>query len=180
MSLMVGVEAAWAKKKPSEEIPSPDSLRTEMLRSAGEALVGEEAPWLSGWTLDGDVWNLARAIADTTSDRVAIAFFATWCAPCRHGIGLLRDRADDLERNRIRVVLFNVAEEAEKARAFVGGTPPFPVVLDRYGNCKKPYLRTTGESVMLPQTVVVGRDGRVQMIIGREGADYVDRIIAGR
>ena len=71
------------------------------------------------------------------------------------------------------------AEEPEKVRAFLGEASPFPVVLDRYGNCKKSYLRVAGETVMLPQTVIVGRNGRTQMIIGKEGADYVDRIIAG-
>lgn len=172
---------AHARAKMPVEPPKPpvDTLRTEVLRSAGEALLGEDAPWIAGWTISGDVWNVKRALADSTCDRVAMVFFATWCAPCRHGIALLKERAADLQRNRVQVVLVNFREDAETVRAYLGPEPPFTVMLDRYGNCRQAYLRGLGDSVVLPQTVVVGRNGRIQMIIGKEGADYVDRILAG-
>lgn len=180
--MLAGPSQVHAKKKSAVGPPvvRTDTLKTEFLQSAGAALVGEEAPWIAGWTLDGDVWNLRLAFSDTTTDRVAIVFFASWCAPCRHGLDVLRARSADLSANRVQVVLVNLQEDADKVRSFVGERPRFPVVLDRYGATQQTYLRTVAGSVALPQTVVVRRDGRIQAILGREGADYVDRIIAGR
>lgn len=173
--------SAKAKVQPLVEAPAAvDSLRTEVLKSTGEALLGEDAPWIAGWTLGGEVWNIDQAVADSAYDRVAIVFFATWCAPCRNGIAKLTERAVELTRNRVRVVLVNFGEDAAKVSGYIGAGAPFLVVLDRYGNTKKMYLRSIGESVALPQTVVVGRNKRIQLIIGKEGPDYVDRIIAGR
>lgn len=172
--------ACAATKSRALRAVSADTLRTEVLASAGAAMVGEAAPWIAGWTLEGEVWNIRQALADTSSDRIAMVFFATWCAPCRHGIGLLRQRASELIARRVQVVLVNFAEEESQVKRFLGEANPFPVLMDRYGICKSTYLRVAEDSVIFPQTVVIDGDGRVQLIIGREGADYVDRILAGR
>lgn len=157
-----------------------DPVATESLNRSGDAAVSRPAPWLAGWTLDDQVWNLRKAFADTTSQRVALVFFATWCAPCRQGIERLSARAADLRAAGVKVILVDFQEEAEKVRRFVGAAPPFPVVLDRFGATEKSYLRTGDEPVRLPRTVLIGRDGNVQAIFGSEGEDYVDRILAGR
>ena len=117
------------------------------------------------------------AVADSSYDRVALVFFATWCPPCRHGIERLTERAEELARSRIRVVLINFGQEPATVNAYLGANRTFPVVLDRYGNTKEMYLRVIGESVALPQTVVIGRDKRVKRIIGKEGPDYVDQLL---
>jgi thiol-disulfide isomerase/thioredoxin len=158
-----------------------DPVATESLDRSGDAAVSRPAPWLAGWTLDDQVWNLTKAFADTTSRRVALVFFATWCAPCRQGIERLSARADELRAAGVRVVLVDYQEEAEKVRRFVGAAPSFPVVLDRFGVAEKSYLRTGDEPVRLPRTVLIGReDNVVEAIFGSEGEDYVDRILAGR
>ncbi|MBK8015295.1 MAG: redoxin family protein [Betaproteobacteria bacterium] len=156
------------------------SVVTESLTASGQARVGAPAPWLAGWTLDDKVWNLRKAFADTMTDRVALVFFATWCAPCREGIRQLAARAADLRAARVSVVLVNYQEDAPRVRGFLDGPPAFPVVVDRFGACETAYLRSGDDQVRLPRTVVVGRDLAVRAIYGAEGPDYVDRIIGGR
>lgn len=158
----------------------PVAARTESLPVSGQAALARPAPWLAGWTLDDQVWNLKKAFTDTSTKRIALVFFATWCAPCRHGIGRLAERAADLKAGGVQVVLVNFQEEGVKVRGFVGASPAFPVVMDRFGASEKSYLRTGDGPVILPRTVVVGRDLAVQAIFGAEGEDYVERILAGR
>lgn len=165
--------------------PGPPALpavirATESLSRSGEASVSEAAPWLSGWTTDERVWNLKRAFADSLTTRVALVFFATWCPPCREGITRLTARASELRAAGVGVVLVDFKEDARKVERFVGASPAFPVVLDRFGTTEKTYLRSGEEPVTLPRTVIVGRDGVVQAIFGTEGGDYVDRILAVR
>jgi thiol-disulfide isomerase/thioredoxin len=153
---------------------------TESLPRSGEAEVSEAAPWLSGWTIDEQVWNLKRALADSLTTRVALVFFATWCPPCREGIARLTARAGELRAAGVGVVLVDFKEDAQKVRRFVGSSPAFPVVLDRFGSAEKAYLRSGDGPVKLPRTIVIGRDGVVRAIFGTEGGDYVDRVLAAR
>ncbi len=157
-----------------------DAALTESLVSSGSATVGAAAPWLAGWTLGDQVWNLRKAFADTSTDRVALVFFATWCAPCKQGVMQLTDRAADLKAGGVSVVLVDYQEDAARVRGFLGDNPAFPVVLDRFGASEQSYLRTNDEQARLPRTVLIGRDMKVEAIFGSEGGDYVDRLLSGR
>lgn len=159
---------------------APDAAPTETLTNSGTATVGAAAPWLAGWTLEDQVWNLRKAFADTSTDRIALVFFATWCAPCKQGVMQLTARAADLKAGGVSVVLVDYQEDAAKVRGFLGDKPTFPVVLDRFGACEQSYLRTNGDQIRLPRTVLIGRDMKVQAIFGSEGGDYVDRLLSGR
>ena len=159
---------------------APEPVSTDSLASSGAAKVDAAAPWLAGWTLEDQVWNLRKAFADTSTDRVALVFFATWCAPCKQGVMQLTARAADLKAAGVSVVLVDYQEDAAKVRGFLGDKPAFPVVLDRFGASEQSYLRTNGDQVRLPRTVLIGRDMKVQAIFGSEGGDYVDRLLSGR
>lgn len=178
--LVFWVAVSGAASAPGPPVRSTETRTTESLSHSGEAAVFEAAPWLSGWTIDEQVWNLKRAFADSLTTRVALVFFATWCPPCREGIARLTARASELRAAGVGVVLVDFKEDARKVERFVGAAPAFPVVLDRFGTTEKTYLCSGDEPVMLPRTVIVGRDGVVQAIFGAEGGDYVDRVLAAR
>jgi len=160
--------------------PAVEESATESLDRSGASVVGQAAPWLAGWTLDDQVWNLRKAFADTSTQRVALVFFATWCAPCKQGIAQLSARAADLKADGVSIILVDYQEDAVKVRKFLGDQSTFPVMLDRFGAAQQSYLSTNGDQVRLPRTVLIGRDMKVQAIFGSEGGDYVDRILAGR
>jgi len=154
--------------------------QSEILHKSGEAIIGQPAPWVSGWTLDDQVFNLKKAFEDPAVKRVAFVFWATWCAPCKEGMKRLCSAKGKLDANGVKVVLFNMDEqsELEKVRKFVRqNSVSFPVVLDPYGRAKTPYLDDGNGSLSLPRTVIVGRDGKVIRIIGSEGDDYIEQIV---
>jgi thiol-disulfide isomerase/thioredoxin len=127
------------------------------------------------------VFNLAKAFQDPATRRVALVFFATWCAPCKAGIQTLKAEAQRLRAAGVQVVLVDYQDRPEQVRQYLNGAAcPFPVVLDPFGKTKGSYLEPSGDRVVLPRTVLVGRDLAVEAIFSEEGDDYVDRIVAGR
>ena len=163
------VAPAWAAKE------------TTALGSSGQARVGEAAPWIAGWTLTNETFNLKKAFKDPRVTRVALVFFATWCAPCKAGIAKLKDAAQDVDAAGVRLIFVDFEDKADDARKFLGGIGlDAQVVLDPYGKTKDVYLDPSGDKVELPRTVIVGRDGKVQAVFGEEGDDYVARVRAGK
>ncbi|MCP4143902.1 MAG: redoxin domain-containing protein [bacterium] len=149
---------------------------TESLQSSGETAVGEAAPWLSGWTLADEVFNTQKVFKDESINRVALVFWASWCAPCKKGIKELNKHSAEFNEHGIKVVLVNSAESEEVVREYCGENGPlFTVVLDPYSKNRETYMPSP-----LPKTVLIGRDGKVEAIFGKEDTDYVQRIINGK
>jgi hypothetical protein len=91
---------------------------------------------------------------------------------------MLDAAAPDLAAAGVRVVLLNVAEEERVVRGFLAENPTdHLVVLDRFGQCREDWLEDEAGGFRLPRTVVVAPDGKVAAILGREGGDYVERIL---
>ena len=151
---------------------------SELLSKSGAAEVGKLAPWFSGWTLDNQVFNTTKAIKAPGTKRVALVFWATWCAPCRLGMDKLAKNAERLRADGTTVVLVNYKDKPEDVRVFLAKKPmPFTMVLDPFGQSEKTYLEPANGSVSLPRTVVVDADGLVKRIIGAEGEDYIEQIM---
>jgi len=154
---------------------------TETLAASGSARPGGTAPWLAGWTIDDQVFNIRKALAKQPSRRLVITFWASWCAPCRVGMDALDAAADTLQKAGVTVVQVNVAEEEDVVRAFLAENPTrHLVVLDRFGQTRMAWLEDAGGGFRLPRTVLVDSAGIVTAIFGKEGSDYVDRVLAGR
>jgi len=98
--------------------------------------------------------------------------WASWCVPCHDEIPFLAQLSKD---SRIRLVGINYKDQADNARRF----------LNRYGN---PFAATgtdeKGRSAIdwgvygVPETFVVGRDGRIAYkLIGPISADNLTRVL---
>jgi len=153
---------------------------TESLQISGQAFVGEKAPWLSGWTMSGDVFNIDMPFKDKSTKRLVLVFWTTWCIPCRRGMSMIEGAADTLNKSGSVVVMVNFGEGREMIRKYLKKySVSFPVVLDRYKRTEKTYLSDVkNNKVSLPKTVIIDPDRKVKAIFGREGDDYIERILS--
>ena len=117
--------------------------------------VGSDAPPLSGETLAGGTWSLADRGGD---DVVLVNVWASWCAPCREEMPLLREVADTYDSQGLTVVGLNTKEPPEAAREFldeIGGVP-YPSVIDEDGE-----TAVAWGVFGMPETFVVSPDGEI-------------------
>jgi beta-lactamase regulating signal transducer with metallopeptidase domain/thiol-disulfide isomerase/thioredoxin/5-hydroxyisourate hydrolase-like protein (transthyretin family) len=77
---------------------------------------GSAAPELQGTTLDGKAWKLG----DEKGTPVLLVFWATWCAPCKAEIPVLKSLWKQYgESGKLRIVGLNLDREVKDAAKFV-------------------------------------------------------------
>jgi len=162
---------SFAQGKQSEKIPLPKELQGEL-------------PWFAVVAKDGEgTYNgilnkdkLKALAAQKNSKRVVLAFYATWCVPCREGLARMSEKAAELEKNGILVVLVNVGEEDyDKINKWVSGYAKEGWLLgfDRFNNLPNNFgLSKNGGEMPLPGTLLLDKNLRPLMLIGQEGDDF--------
>jgi len=163
---------SFAEGRRSERFSLPKELQGEL-------------PWFAMFIKDGDgTYNgvlskdKLKAIAkQKNSKRVVFAFYATWCIPCREGLTLISNNADELEKNGVLVVLVNVGEEDfTKVNKWVNGYVKDGWLLgfDKFNNIPESFGLSKRDSEMpLPKTLLLNNDLRPLMLIGQEGDDFI-------
>ena len=155
---------------------------TVSLPNRGAGRVGEPAPWFSGWTFDDRVLNRDRLL-ESAPGGVALVVFATWCVPCTEGLKRLAKGREALEERGVKAVLIAYREDVEVVKPWLAerGWGEGTVLIDRFGVAATALgvasKSKEGERARLPRTFVVAGDGTVRAILGREGDDYVERIL---
>ena len=140
------------------------------------ALIGHPAPAtnlppLQGLERDGRPVPGLDA-ADFKGEVTLLNVWASWCGPCRDEAPLLLALAAD---RRFRIAGINIKDQADDARRFLG----------RYGN---PYVANgvdaNGRASIewgvygVPETFVVGRDGRIAYkLIGPIAVQNIDTVL---
>jgi thiol-disulfide isomerase/thioredoxin len=162
---------SFAQGKPSEVLPLTKELQSEL-------------PWFAMVEKDGNesyngILNKDRLktfAAQRKSKRVVLAFYATWCIPCREGLTKLGEKAEELEKNNVLVVLVNVGEEDHvKINKWVNkyAKDGWLLGFDRFNNLPGNFgLSKQGEEMPLPKTLLLDQNLRPLMLIGHEGDDY--------
>jgi len=162
--------------------------QTERLSRLGSVEQGQKAPWLAGFDVfePTRAMNLTKLLKSPGGKRLAVVFFATWCEPCKKGLAMLSENKKKLSAAGVRVVLVDVREEAGVVSAFLEkkNLHGFDALLDKFGTCAKSYglavVKKGEETLAIPKTFIIDKQGRLAAILGREGTDYVDRIIEAR
>lgn len=121
-----------------------------------EALKGKMAPDFTVALLDGTSFTLS----EQRGDIVILDFWATWCGPCRIAMPVLSDVAKEFADNGVRLYGVNLREDPERIRAYLEGEElELSVALDSDGQVGDIYKASA-----IPQTVIVGRDGKVAIV----------------
>ncbi|MDK1020373.1 MAG: redoxin domain-containing protein [Candidatus Hydrogenedentes bacterium] len=138
--------------------PPDDAVKVAAFHAPtpAEALKGKMAPDFTVALLDGSSFTLS----EHKGEIVILDFWATWCGPCRVAMPVLSDVAKEFADEGVRLYGVNLREEPERIRAYLKGQGlDVTVALDSDGRVGEMY-KASG----IPQTVIVGRDGKVAIV----------------
>lgn len=170
---------------PPEEAERVDSVQELMggeaaAGGAAKELVGEPAPEFQLDMLDDGTADLAR---HRGKEIVMLDFWATWCGPCRAIAPTLVEVANEYADRGVVFYAVNVQEEPHIIQNYLDREEiDLPVALDKDGSVARKYA-VTG----IPQTVLIGKDGTVQVVHVGAGGNFgetlrgqLDDLLAGK
>jgi len=127
--------------------------------------IGARAPDFRAVTLDSA--RTPKGIAAYRGDVVLLNIWATWCAPCRIEMPSMQRLEQELGPKGLRIVAVSIDDPGmeQKIRAFAEEfSLTFELLHDAPGRIRDQY-QTTG----VPETFLIGRDGRIRRrIIGAD------------
>lgn len=121
---------------------------------ANEVAIGQPAPPLTLRTLDGN----SIATTDLRGNVVVLAFWATWCVPCREEMPVLSAYAAQHAGQGLKILGISLdgPDQVEKVRQ-VAATFGFPV-----GLLGSAWAGGYGRIWRLPVSFVIDREGRIR------------------
>jgi peroxiredoxin len=135
-----------------------------------KALIGKDAPDFALKGLDDKVVKLS----DLKGSVVIVDFWATWCRPCVKSLPHLDALYKEKSPAGLKVLAVNLQQDKDTVAAFVkkqGWT--LPIVLDTEASAASNYQATA-----IPQTVVVGKDGKIkQIFVGGGHEDDIKKLV---
>jgi len=135
---------------------------------ADSPLVNRPAPDFTLDLLDGQKFHLA----DSRGKIVMLDFWATWCGPCIQAMPQVETVAREFEKDGVTLVAVNLQETPEQIKAMLERHKlRVKVALDREGIVAEKY-----KAVAIPQTVIIGKDGKVARMFVGGGAHFGDRL----
>ncbi|WP_428304581.1 DUF2092 domain-containing protein [Lacipirellula sp.] len=161
------------KFTPPEGARQADSLQDAMPKpgpSPPHALIGEEAPTFEVDVLDGEAFKLQDVLGKKV---VMLDFWATWCGPCVAALPEISAAANEMKDKDVVFYTVNLREEPEAVKEFLKEQElDVPVLLDAEGEIGDLY-----KAEAIPQTVLIGKDGRVQVVHVGFGGDAKKKLI---
>jgi peroxiredoxin/outer membrane lipoprotein-sorting protein len=147
---------AWSPPPGAKDGDTMAAARPLDAPTASE-LEGKPAPEFKLASLDGKTVSLS----DLKGEVVILDFWATWCGPCRLSLPHLDELYKAQKDKGVEVFALDEQEAKDDVEAFVKKTGlSVPVLLDSEGKAGSQY-GVTG----IPQTVVIGKDGKIAKII---------------
>ena len=131
-------------------------------------MVGQAAALFQLDLLDGAKFKLA----DHKDRIVVLDFWATWCGPCMQTMPLVDEVIRDFVGREVDFVAVNMEEQPEQVKSIMERHKfKMSVALDRDGAVAGKYAVTA-----IPQTVVIGRDGKVARLFVGGGKATADSL----
>lgn len=157
---------------PAGMASTPDPKEISALETAPHPVIPTRLP---DFSLD-DLSGRSTSIAAWSGKSLVINFWATWCAPCRREIPLLKTVAADWAGRNLTVVGIAV-DQADKVRAFSGQFKiDYPVLVGEQ-DALEAAAKFGMDSPVLPFTVFTDRRGEiVALFVGelhRPQADFI-------
>lgn len=158
---------------------APASLPEKSQKMKLPSSISDSLPWFAVREFSEGLVPFTRTHLEKItkkSDRTALVYFATWCLPCRAGIKRLVENVDELNKNKVSVVLVNIGERDEEsikkwiqklnASVFTVVIDPFKRLTEGFGLVKE------NEEISLPRTIVLNSKMKPLFMLGEEGSDW--------
>ncbi len=126
--------------------------------AADTAVIGQKAPEFALADLEGRTVRLSD-----TAGRVRIVdFWATWCAPCREEVPMLKDLYAQYKDRGVELIAVSLDDDADAVRAFVREHDiPYPNLMADAA------VQAAYRPVGVPATFIIDRDGTlVESMVG--------------
>lgn len=168
--VLLMVSLSWA----GNFTPDQESRRMSL-----PATLSDSLPWFAVREISENSLPFTRshlAKIAKKSERTALVYFATWCIPCRVGVRRLAENFEELQKNKVSVVLVNIGEQDENlvmnwveknhATKFMVIGDPFKRLTEGFGLVKE------NEKISLPRTIVLDKKMKPLFMLGEEGKDW--------
>lgn len=162
---------AWAPPQNAKDIAEVAAAQG----SDGEAseLEGKAAP---AFELK-DMADKKVALGDLKGKVVVLDMWATWCPPCRASLPHLDKLTESVKGKDVAIYAVNMKEDKDDVQKFIDTTKlKTPVLLDSEGSVGQAYKANA-----IPQTVVIGKDGKVRKVFvgfgGEESARELKKAV---
>jgi peroxiredoxin len=134
-----------------------DSLSDEEEESGPHPLIGQPAPTFKTEDVDGHPFDLASHLGKNV---ILLDFWATWCGPCVEAMPQIDAVAKKFAGKGLVFRAVNCGEDAKTIKEFLETSKlDPPVILDT-----KPEIGPLYKVNGIPQTVLIGKDGKVQVV----------------
>ncbi len=145
-----------------------DSATAGVSTGIDSPLVGQPASAFHLDLLDGAKFTLA----DHKGRVVVLDFWATWCGPCMQTMPLVDSVIREFSEGEVDFVAVNMEEQPDQVKSILERHKmKMAVALDRDGAVAAKYAVTA-----IPQTVVIGRDGKVARLFVGGGKSTADSL----
>ena len=142
------VFSAWLTERRAEDITADDSAN-------GGPVVGSMAPDFSLHALDGHEVKLSSF---RRKGPVVLAFWASWCGPCRMEMPLLERFYQENHGRGVELLAISIDYDPDAARRYAQEHKlPFPVLLDDHNTVAENY-----QAEGIPLLYVVDSSGRLR------------------
>ncbi len=137
--------------------------------ASGEAgldspLVGQAAPNFKLKTLEDESFDLSKQQGQV----IVLDFFATWCGPCVQAMPQVDAVVDEFADKGVKLIAVNMQEDNESVAGLMERLKIEPtVVMDIDGATAAKYNVSA-----IPQTVIIGRDGKVARLFVGGGPSF--------
>ena len=143
-------------------------------------LLGKPAPTFVTVDPEGNAVDLKKHLG---KDVILLDFWATWCGPCIMAMPEVASVAEEFKDRGLVFYAINIGEDPDTVKEFLKQNKfDIPVAMDFDGQIQNSY-----HAHGLPHTIVVGKDGRVQVDhlgywqgFRTELAEQVDALLDGK